>query len=174
MQGLTAGKLLLTATSAWSTFGSYVFDWNDTHIHNPEWTPHAKFHNAQSMSMGAYLGAPALYTLWRRGGWDARALNATALAASGYWVTQLSAALYPGTALFDYARKPRNASGNALREDDDTAAPSGTPPRICGPQPVVSAVALAMNALAYGLERRRLSRRQLTGPRQRTRQAPTP
>lgn len=159
MRTLTAGKVLLMVTSAWSAAGSYVFDWNDTHIHNPEWTPHAKFHNAQTMSMGVYLAAPALYMLWRGDRWDVRALDATAFAASGYWVTQLSAVLYPGTALFDHARKPRHGAGNALRQDDDPAAASGAPPRICGPQPVVSAAALAVNALAYGLERRRLSRR---------------
>jgi hypothetical protein len=159
MKAITAGKLILTLTSTWSAAGSYVFDWNDTHIYNPEWTPHAKFHNAQSMSMGVFMGVPALCALWGRGTWDTRALNAVAVSASGYWITQLSAALYPGTALFDYARKPKGAQGNAFRSDDDPAPPSGTAPKICGPQPVVSGVALALNAVAYGLERRRLSRR---------------
>jgi hypothetical protein len=159
MASLTPGRLLLTLTSTWSAVGSYVFDWNDSHIHNPEWTPHAKFHNAQSMSMGVFMGVPALCALWGRGPWDRRALDAAALAASGYWVTQLSAALYPGTALFDYARKPRNVPGNAFKNDDTAEGPSGTPPKICGPQPVVSCVALALNAAAYGLERRKLTRR---------------
>jgi hypothetical protein len=159
MKAITIGRVALTLTSAWSAAGSYVFDWNDSHIHNPEWTPHAKFHNAQTMSMGVFMGASALYGLWGRGSWDVRALNATTLAASGYWITQLSAALYPGTALFDHARKPRNMQGNAARQDDDAAAPSGTPPRICGPQPVVSTIALTANAVAYAAERRRLRRR---------------
>lgn len=110
MGNISAGKALLTLTATWSAIGSYVFDWNDTHIHNPEWTPHAKFHNAQTMSMGVFLGLPALCALWGRGAWDRRALDAAALAASGYWITQLSATLYPGTALFDHARKPDRKS----------------------------------------------------------------
>jgi hypothetical protein len=156
MSRVTVGRTLLTVTAAWSAAGSYVFDWNDSHIHNPEWTPHAKFHNAQSMSMGVFLGAPALYALWGRGPWDERALRAATLAASGYWITQLSAVLYPGTALFDYARKPKDAPGNAFRQDDSAADPSGAPPRVCGPQPVVSAVALLANLAAYALEHRRI------------------
>lgn len=156
MKSITIGKALLTLTSAWSAVGSYVFDWNDTHIYNPEWTAHAKFHNAQSMSMGVFLGAPALWALWARGPWDERALRAAVLGASGYWMTQLTATMYPGTALFDHARKPRHASGNAFHEDDSTEPASGAPPRVCGPQPVVSAVALIVNAVAYGLELRRL------------------
>jgi hypothetical protein len=159
MTYISVGKALLTATSIWSAAGSFVFDWNDTHIHNPEWTPHAKFHNAQTMSMGVFLGAPALWALWGRGPWDERALTAATIGSSGYWVTQLSATLYPGTALFDHRRKPHGAQGNAFIEDDSTAPPSGAAPRICGPQPVVSSVALALNALAFAWERRRLRAR---------------
>ena len=80
MRRLTTGRALLTITATWSAFGSYVFDWNDTHIHNPEWTPHAKFHNAQTMSMGVYLAAPALWALWGPGRWDERAVLTTMLA----------------------------------------------------------------------------------------------
>lgn len=158
MKRITAGKALLTLTSTWSAAGSYVFDWNDTHIYNPEWTPHAKFHNAQTMSMGVFLGAPALWALWGPDPWDRRSLTAAAIGASGYWITQLSASLYPGTALFDYRRKPHGSRGNAFREDDSPEPPSGAAPRICGPQPVVSGVALAVNALAVALELRRLRR----------------
>jgi uncharacterized protein DUF6640 len=156
MESLSIGRILLTLTSAWSAVGSYVFDWNDTHIYNPEWTAHAKFHNAQTMSMGVFLGAPAQWALWGGNRWDKRALDAAAIGASGYWITQLSPALYPGTALFDHGRKPRGAAGNAFKDDDSTQPPSGTPPRMCGPQPAVSAVALAINAVAYALEHRRL------------------
>ncbi|TRW88731.1 acetyltransferase [Mycolicibacterium sp. 018/SC-01/001] len=152
------GKILLTLTATWSAVGSYVFDWNDTHIHNPEWTPHAKFHNAQSMSMGVFLGVPAVRALWGRGPWDRRALDAAALGASGYWLTQLSATAYPGTALFDHARKPRSAPGNAVTQDDSSEPPSGRPPRLCGPQPLISVAALTVNAVAYALERKRLAR----------------
>ncbi len=157
MKTIGVGKAILTLTATWSAVGSYVFDWNDTHIHNPEWTPHAKFHNAQTRSMGVFLGVPALVALWGAGPWDRRALVSATTGASGYWLTQLSAALYPGTALFDHARKTAGSPGNAFRQDDSPEPPSGAAPRFCGPQPAVSGVALALNALAFALEARRLT-----------------
>jgi hypothetical protein len=53
------GKVLISLSAAGTLIGSYVADWNETHIHNPTWPPHAKFHNAQTMSMGAALSLTA-------------------------------------------------------------------------------------------------------------------
>lgn len=142
MTSLSVGKALLTLTSFWGGYGCYHFDWNETHIHNPEWPPHAKFHNAQTMSLGAALGGAGIYALWgHRGPWTRGRLQVSAAAASLYWITQLSAVLYPGTALLDHGRT----------EDEQ-------PPRVRGPQTVIASAALALNAVAYGLEARRLSR----------------
>ncbi len=41
-------------------------DWNATHIYNPLWPPHAKFHNAQTMTIAVLLGVSGLVFLWRR------------------------------------------------------------------------------------------------------------
>lgn len=142
---ISTGKVLLTLSSLWSACGSYRFDWNETHIHNPEWPPHAKFHNAQTMSTGAALGAAATYLLWgHRGPWTKARLQVTTAAASVYWVTQLSATLYPGTALSDRARPGTGKEA---------------PPRWRGPQTIVAGTALAINALSYALEHHRLSSR---------------
>ncbi|WP_443031254.1 DUF6640 family protein [Streptomyces sp. 3213.3] len=35
-------------------------------MHNPSWPPHAKFHNAQTMSLGLSLAAMSLYHLWKK------------------------------------------------------------------------------------------------------------
>jgi hypothetical protein len=141
---ISTGKALLSLTSAWTAVGSYVFDWNETHIHNPEWPPHAKFHNAQTMSTGAALGLTGLYVLWgQRGPWTRTRLQISTAAASLYWITQLSATLYPGAALFDHSR----------------SAAEEKPPRVRGPQTVMASTALALNLLAYGLEARRLAKR---------------
>jgi hypothetical protein len=148
MKTFSPGKVLLSVSTLWAAVGPYAFDWNETHIYNPEWPPHAKFHNAQTMSTGVALGVAGLYTTWmRRGRWTQGRLDVSTAAASIYWITQLSAVLYPETALFDHARQ---------------RTPAGTPaapPRIRGPQPVVASVALAVNAVAYAMERRRLARR---------------
>ncbi|MGN5381810.1 DUF6640 family protein [Streptomyces lasalocidi] len=63
MTRISTGKTLLTLTSLVTACGSYFFDWNETHIYNPNWPPHAKFHNAQTMSMGTAVGTVSLYTL---------------------------------------------------------------------------------------------------------------
>ena len=80
----------------------YLADWNETHIYNPLWLPHAKFHNAQTMVLGALLGLISLYCLWfRREISDKQKLNEAAVLASLYWLAQLTATLFPGTALTD-------------------------------------------------------------------------
>lgn len=41
--------------------GAFISDFNETHVYNQNWPPHARFHNGQTMSMAAALGAA---TLW--------------------------------------------------------------------------------------------------------------
>src|SRR4051812_11873395 len=91
---LTVGRSLIGAVAAVTAVGPFLADWNETHIYNPAWPPHAKFHNAQTMSMGVALGLPVLYYLWKPV--QTRASLATAtIIASIYGLTQLSVALYP-------------------------------------------------------------------------------
>ena len=94
------GKTLVSATAVAQMIGPFVFDFNETHIYNPSWPPHAKFHNAQTMSSGVALSAATLVNLWRPGSGRV-GLDAAALSASVYWVSQLSAFFYPGTASVD-------------------------------------------------------------------------
>ena len=57
------GKALISATAAATMIGSYLFDFNETHIFNDRWPPHAKFRNAQTMTAGAALSVATLYHL---------------------------------------------------------------------------------------------------------------
>jgi hypothetical protein len=98
------GKVLISLSAAGTMVGAYIADWNETHIHNPTWPPHAKFHNAQTMSMGVGLGLAALYHLWKPGR-SRQSLDSAAVIASLYGLTQLSAVLYPGTASVDPPRE---------------------------------------------------------------------
>ncbi|MET0134435.1 MAG: DUF6640 family protein [Kibdelosporangium sp.] len=98
------GKVLIALSAVGTMVGSYAADWNETHIYNPTWPPHAKFHNAQTMSMGAALSLATLYHLWKPGRSRASLESATIIA-SLYGVTQLSAVLYPGTASVDPPRE---------------------------------------------------------------------
>ncbi|MFE2941249.1 DUF6640 family protein [Streptomyces sp. NPDC059255] len=98
------GKVLISVSAVGTLVGSYAADWNETHFYNPTWPPHAKFHNAQTMSMGTVLSLATLYHLWNPGR-SRTSLESAALIASLYGLTQLSAGLYPGTASVDPPRE---------------------------------------------------------------------
>lgn len=95
------GKLLLSAIAIFVAVGSFVADWNDSHMFNPNWSPHAKFHGAQTLAMAALLAALTLFFLWRRSG--DRRTNALAgvLFAGAYFWTQAAAVVFPGVAWTD-------------------------------------------------------------------------
>jgi hypothetical protein len=100
IQKLPLGKLLISSAAVAGMVGPYIFDWNETHIFNATWPPHAKFHNAQTMSSGVALGLATLFHLWRPGS-SRESLDSAAITASAYYVSQLTAGLYPGTATVD-------------------------------------------------------------------------
>jgi hypothetical protein len=84
----------------------YVADWNETHIYNPNWPPHAKFHNAQTMLLGLLLGLGALWYAWKPNrdapSWRIHFQVSVGLAAA-YWITQSLSILFPGTSFMDPA-----------------------------------------------------------------------
>ncbi|MFG1640626.1 DUF6640 family protein [Amycolatopsis sp. NPDC049252] len=127
------GRALISLTSLLTAAGPYQADWNETHVKNPAWPPHAKFHNGQTMSLGLALGVTSLWQLWRAPS-SREGLDAGATLASLYWLTQISALAYPGSKAVD---------------------PPGTAKF---PQAVVAFPALAVTAIGYVLERRRLAR----------------
>lgn len=73
-------------------------DWNETHIYNPNWPGHARFHNGQTMSMGVCLG---IGTLWKTFLANNDRLLTASVFASMYYVTQASAIFYPGSTAYD-------------------------------------------------------------------------
>lgn len=96
-----AGRILISIVALYSAGGSYLFDWNHTHIYNPHWPPHAKFHNAQTMLLGTCMGLLSLWTLWVQRTEGGVRLRYASLLAAFYWVTQAGSLLFPGTALVD-------------------------------------------------------------------------
>jgi hypothetical protein len=99
---LSSGRIILTVVGLFTAISPYVADWNSTHIYNPTWPPHAKFHNAQTMVLGLFLGLISLYCIWLRSSVSLRqSLNEAVCVASLYWLSQLPAILFPGTMLTD-------------------------------------------------------------------------
>jgi hypothetical protein len=130
----TPGRLCVSLVACFTTFAAYMADWNETHIYNPRWPAHAKFHNGQTMSMGLALGLSSLYYLYRPQ-YNKDSVFTAALLPSIYFVTQASAILYPGSAWID----------PEFGTEADAPQPKGIP------------VILGVTWLGYWLETRRLA-----------------
>jgi hypothetical protein len=103
MNKALVGRLILSFVAVFTAITPYVADWNATHIFNPRWTPHAKFHNAQTMAFAVLLGMLALAYIWRRSskGDDRSNIVVGGIFAGLYWATQGLAHFYPGVAYMD-------------------------------------------------------------------------
>ncbi len=95
------GRLLLSAIAIFAAIGSFAADWNGTHIFNPNWSPHAKFHGAQTISTAILLAALTLFFVWRRSGDRPTNTLAAILLAGAYFWTQAAAVFFPGVAWID-------------------------------------------------------------------------
>ncbi|HEX6685992.1 MAG TPA: DUF6640 family protein [Candidatus Limnocylindrales bacterium] len=95
------GRLLLSGVALVAAITPYLADWNHTHVYNPAWPPHAKFHVGHTMLLGTVLGLLSLFYLWRRAGDRRENLRTGALIAASYWVAQAGAVTVPGSAVVD-------------------------------------------------------------------------
>jgi len=109
----TTGKILISAVALFAPVGGVVADWNETHVHNPKWPPHAKFHNGQTLAFAFELAALSLWQLWRPTDAPRSALRWGTVLAGLYWAAQAPAVLAPGAALADpeFAHPERRIAG---------------------------------------------------------------
>ena len=92
---LTAARTCLSISAIVNIIGPYAADWSESHVLNPRWPPHAKFHNGQTMSTGLCLGLLTAYYTWRP------TPSPAAIMGSLYFITALSGILFPGTLAID-------------------------------------------------------------------------
>ncbi|KAK6845272.1 hypothetical protein PG990_003628 [Apiospora arundinis] len=94
------GRVLLTVDSVGLLFGAVLADMGPTHMQNPNWPPHAKFHNAQTISLSVILGVATLFYTWRKPltpRLRREYMGISAFTGSIYWVAGIAAILFPGT-----------------------------------------------------------------------------
>lgn len=89
------GKKLLLAISTVTVFGGYVADMNRTHMFNPKWTPHSKFHDAISILTGTFLGSAGLFFLLKKYGGKKQSLKMGTIAPGLFWASMLGAIAFP-------------------------------------------------------------------------------
>ncbi|KAF5610271.1 hypothetical protein F25303_14538 [Fusarium sp. NRRL 25303] len=108
------GQIFLTLDGILLLFGAFISDWNETHIYNPRWPPHAnwadggraalcvpaRFHNAHTMTLSLMLGVMTLFFTWRPNTSPQTARDSFRIAGalgSVYWITGFASLLFPGT-----------------------------------------------------------------------------
>ena len=96
MEQTGRGRSLLISVATSTTVGGFVADWNRTHLFNPDWPLHAKFHDALSIALGALLGACGLYFLCRKGKDPQTDVALGALLPSLFWTAQGASFAFPG------------------------------------------------------------------------------
>lgn len=130
-------RLVLSGAAFGTIVGTARADLNSTHVFNPSWPPHARFHSAAGWGTVAGSQLLALWLLWRPG----RGARDDDLAVS-------AAALLPAIAWLPFFGAPA-ARGAAVEDEPGHLA------RIAGvPVNLVAAAAIpAIAALGYALHR---------------------
>ncbi|KAK1751112.1 hypothetical protein QBC47DRAFT_84340 [Echria macrotheca] len=106
------GRILLTIDSLLLLLGAPLADYNHTHIFNPRWPPHAKFHCGQTITISVLLGLATLFYTWQpvlaqtkstssslsatQAAVARQSLHAAVFTGSVYWLGGLAAIQYPG------------------------------------------------------------------------------
>jgi hypothetical protein len=99
---LNVSRLTISLIAVFTSLSPFLADFNETHVFNPLWPPHAKFHNGQTMTLGLICGIISIYFLWfRKVSTDIENLKMSCLFAALYWLAMAPAILYPGAAFAD-------------------------------------------------------------------------
>lgn len=107
---LTFGTGLMVASQLMYSVGAFAADWSKSHVLNPNWPPHARFHNGQTMSLGVLLASSSFYFTFRPCETLAAridSLRTAAMIGSFYTLAALTAIWYPGSDWSD----PDHANG---------------------------------------------------------------
>jgi hypothetical protein len=108
------GRVLITLALISTIVGPLLADWNESHVFNPEWPPHARFHDVTGLSVTAGMALIGLWLLWRRSaGVRAHLVVASAIPLLAC-VSLLIAMLLPGTDVEDHAGETPRVFGFPL------------------------------------------------------------
>ncbi|MEL6523058.1 MAG: DUF6640 family protein [Pseudomonadota bacterium] len=88
-------KVFISAITVFYGLVPALADLNETHLFNPLWSEHARFHGAWFLAFGAGVASTALFLIWRRD--EVFVPIALGLMfAGGFWVATLFRSAYGG------------------------------------------------------------------------------
>ncbi len=99
--GRLAGPCLLTLANVITVAAPVAADWNDSHVFNPRWPAHARFHGVTSLAMATTLASFNIWSVWASGDDQPTARFFAAAVPVAYWAPFFVAPLVPGTAVGD-------------------------------------------------------------------------
>ncbi len=135
---MRASRLVLSGAAIGTIVGTGRADLNRTHVFNPRWPPHARFHAAAGWGTVAGAQLLSLWLLWQPGDHPVErdlAVKAAALLPTVSWLPFFLALATPGTAVED-------VPGHLARV-------AGVPANL-----VPATLIPAVSALGYALHRR--------------------
>lgn len=91
------GRNLLIILAGSMIPSGFIADWNKTHLFNPQWTPHSKFHDAMTILQAFFLGTAGLYFLNNKDGDPNQNLALGTMLPALFWLSMLIAFTFPKT-----------------------------------------------------------------------------
>jgi hypothetical protein len=132
------GKSILSFVLVVGAVVSTAVDWNTTHLFNPAWHPHARFHDALFLLFLNAMSLVVLWLLWRQSKEPEIGVTVAALFSAAVWTPFFYIeALIPGTSLLASDNVPVLTVGAMT-----------FPPNL-----VIAAVLFLLTVIGYGLAR---------------------
>ena len=91
------GRLVLTLVLVGTVAAVIGFTWSASHVFNPEWHPHARFHAAHLVGFVAAASVVGLWLVWRNSPEPGVATLVVAAAAVCFWGAEFFAFFVRGT-----------------------------------------------------------------------------
>lgn len=112
------GRGMLSVAAGLTAIGGFAADWNSTHLFNPKWTPHAKFHDALTITLGTFLGLGGLFFLWRKTQPSKGDVALAAALPGAFFASQAASFAFPGAAGLEaeFPDKVPKLGGKTLNE----------------------------------------------------------
>jgi hypothetical protein len=92
-----AGRIALSVPLAAGIIAFVAFQWNTTHVFNPKWHPHARFHAVQLGLFFITLSCIGFWLIWGNAISPPTAAWLAAAVPVAFWGGEFAALLVPGT-----------------------------------------------------------------------------